>query len=121
MMRFIFALLAGAILAGCFTTAAKQPESGVATAKQAPKVIAYDVKQGPWVAHNQPLPAEQNVFIDWYYSDGSVVRQRAYRGWDFNADGRFDMLEALDAERKTSARLFDFTGNGKIDLERQHE
>ena len=49
--------------------------------------------------------------------DGELMRSETpFVGWDFDSDGRFDMLEIYDRENDRKSHAFDFDGDGQIDL-----
>lgn len=76
----------------------------------------YVLKVGDEVPFPQPLPTLTKIKVDWHYSDGSMATVDGYRGWDFNGDDRFDMVEVLAEDGGVQKRVFDFDGDGRIDL-----
>ncbi len=91
---------------GCSTTEEK-PEKEVKT--------HYTLKLGKTKEHGNPLPDETIILVDWHSKDGKVKTVDGFRGWDFNEDGRFEMIEVLDQHAKAHTYVYDFDGDGVID------
>jgi hypothetical protein len=81
-----------------------------------PTSIGFEVSESPLESHADPLPDKQDIYTTWHYSDATSKRVLSYRGWDFNKDGRIDMLEVLALDGTPEAMAFDFDGDGKIDM-----
>jgi len=62
-----------------------------------------------------PLPLVTAVTMRQFYSDGHHEDRKAYVEYDFNRDGRVDMLEVLDAQGKPVTYVYDFDFDGIID------
>lgn len=80
-----------------------------------PKPAFYILKEGDKAMSPSPLPDLTRILINWTYSDNSKTSQEGFRGWDIDHDGRFDMLEVLDASGKTLSWAYDFDGDGAVD------
>lgn len=93
---------------GCFGTAEKSADEPVSR-------IHYTLENGETVNHPKPLPNEIPVYIKWHMSDGSVEKLLGFRGWDFNRDGKFEMLEILNEDGSIQSYSYDFDGDGNID------
>ncbi len=113
------------LLTAC-TTAEKSSENAAKNAteldaetlEQKPKSLApsfYTLKEGAKIKNIAPLPNKTEIIVNWTYSDGGKKTQEGFRGWDFDHDGRFDMLEVLDQKGKPSVWAYDFDGDGLID------
>ena len=74
------------------------------------------LRLGPKHPQARPLPDETDILIEWHYSDGSTTRTVGFRGWDFDRDGRFEMVEVLDPSAHVTRRVLDFDGDGRIDV-----
>jgi len=68
------------------------------------------------VAHQSPLPHQTEIRVTSWYSDGSRQTRTGLWGWDFNADGRFDMVEVLGRDGKRAAIVYDFNFDGRVDM-----
>lgn len=116
MLRLVIVTLTAA-LGGCAVT----------QTEEAPKVpleptkMGFELDQGALEANAEPLPDKQNIHAIWHYTDGKSQRVLAYRGWDFNKDGRIDMLEVLALDGTPEAMAFDFDGDGTIDMLKKRE
>ena len=95
------------VFAGCATTS--EEEEGPL------RRTHYTIRPGDPIPHRWPLPAEHPVYIDWHYTDSSVQPTKGFRGWDFNSDGLFDMLEVLNADGEVQISAYDFDHDGIID------
>ncbi len=78
----------------------------------------YTLKRGDRKVHPKPLPTETPILVDHFQGDGSKVTSAGFRGWDFNGDGRFEMVDVLNEDGSVQARLFDFDEDGRADLVR---
>jgi hypothetical protein len=68
--------------------------------------------------HSLPLPAYTPIMIDWHYKSGAVISKLGFRGWDFNGDSRFDMIQAVE-ESGLGEAVYDFDFDGRIDLRKR--
>ena len=103
----IWALGAVSLVTGCATSGAD--ESGAITKTH------YTLKLGEVIPSHPPLPSRTNIQVTWHLSNGGTEDVLGYRGWDFNGDQRFEMVEVLEVDGKVQARVFDFDGDGRID------
>ncbi|MGE0172896.1 MAG: hypothetical protein AB7T49_08930 [Oligoflexales bacterium] len=94
-------LVAG--LSGCSSIAAGQKEETYLTV-------------GNTVNNPEPLPNMTEIWLV-QGADTEVSRTLAYRGWDYNHDGRIDMLEKTSSTGEVTDRFFDYDFDGKIDGE----
>jgi hypothetical protein len=53
--------------------------------------------------------------VIWHYEDGYEDVVPGFMGWDFDRDGRFEMLDILDVSGAVIQRVFDFDDDGQID------
>lgn len=106
-MRALILTLCVTALAACATT----PDAGVGPSKK----THYTLRTGEPLPHAEPQSTATPVFIDWYYDNGTMVSSEGFKGWDFDGDGRFDMLQVFAEDGKIQALAFDFDGDGRID------
>ena len=100
-------LLISVIVLGCSTTD---------SAKDAPVTKThYLLTTGDSEVHQGLLPNETPVFVEWHYSNGDRKKQKGFTGWDFDGDGRFEMVDVLAEDHGVDTTIFDFDGDGKID------
>ncbi len=92
---------------GCSTTETVQEGSVTKT--------HYLLTTGDTEVHQGLLPNETPVFIEWHYSNGDRKRHKGFTGWDFDGDGRFEMVDVLAEDTGVETTIFDFDGDGKID------
>jgi hypothetical protein len=89
-----------------------------AVEKVQPKTLGpalYTLKEGEKTQYLMPLPNKTKISVNWQNVDGKPNPVEAFRGWDLDHDGRFDMLEVLDEAGNTNTWAFDFDGDGIID------
>lgn len=99
-----------ALLGGCASTdKADSDEPGA-------EKTHYVLKLGDTIPHPKPLPARTDVMVEWHYSNGATSLSPGFRGWDFDGDTRFEMVEVLSDEGQRQAMVFDFDGDGRIDM-----
>lgn len=79
----------------------------------------YTLKRGTATQHPKPLPTEWPILVDHFQNGGEKVTTEGFRGWDFNGDGRFEMVDVLNADGSLQARLFDFDEDGRVDARRE--
>jgi hypothetical protein len=75
----------------------------------------YTLQVGAQVPHPAPLPTQTDIFVKWHLKNGDTTTNRGFIGWDFNRDGRFEMVDVLNEDGSLQARVFDFDGDGTID------
>jgi len=98
---------------GCTTTETTQ--------EGPPKRTHYLLTTGDTEVHSGLLPNETPVFIEWHYSNGDRKKSRGFTGWDFDGDGRFEMVDAIGVDGTVQTTIFDFDGDGKIDQKLKNE
>lgn len=113
--RTILAMSGLMIFIGC--TSAEKPNSNIKIDE--PQKVSFEVKKGPFVEFEDPLPAYQPIFVEWQYQDKTSKSVLSYKGWDFDNDRQIDMLEILEMDGSRQAMAFDFNGDGRIDLIRR--
>lgn len=107
LLKIVGILAAGHFAAGCATTEPAMDGPAVKT--------HYTLTTGSTIIHPGMLPRETPVFIEWHYSNGDKVKSRGFTGWDFDGDGRFEMVDVHGDSPATQATVFDFDGDGTID------
>lgn len=100
-----------ALTSACASTQGESDELGGET--------HYTLKRGEPTVHPKPLPVETPIIVKRFKSDGTSVASEGFRGWDFNDDGRFEMVDVLNADGSVQARLYDFDEDGLTDMMRQ--
>ena len=80
-----------------------------------PSKTHYTLKVGEKINHGAPLPSQSQIMVTWHMSDGTTNKVHGFNGWDFNKDGRYDMVEVLDEKGKVQNLVFDFDGDGVVD------
>jgi hypothetical protein len=111
-VRTVAALAGLVCLAACATLDGTDPDH--------PRRTHYVLKQGATMPFPRPLPDETDILVDWHYDNGSVQTVTGFRGWDFDGDGRYEMVEVLTETGATQAAVFDFDGDGRIDRTRDY-
>ena len=99
-------------------------ESDVISTDQQGKPVVpsfYTLKEGVKIQYAAPLPNKTEIMVNWTYSDGGKKTQEGFRGWDFDHDGRFEMLEVLDTSGKPTMWAYDFNADGVIDFVQKAE
>lgn len=76
----------------------------------------YTLKEGKKTTHVSPLPDQTDIMVDWHYSNGAVKTNEGFRGWDMDKDDRYELVEVLNDDGTTQAYVFDFDGDGRVDL-----
>lgn len=95
------------LVVGCATTETAVPKE--------PHKTHYTLSKGETTIHPGLLPRETPVNLEWHYSNGDKKAHRGFTGWDFDGDGRYEMVEVLAEDSSMTATVFDFDGDGKID------
>lgn len=116
---FLIAVVIKAFVMGCTPTSG--PIEPVDSNPLPVHELGFELEEGGIENYAEPLPNKQNIHVTWHYSDGTSKRVLAYRGWDFNKDGRIDMLEVLALDGTPEAIAFDFDGDGVIDMLKKRE
>jgi hypothetical protein len=81
----------------------------------------YTISRGTVQPNPYPLPDYTPVYLDWHLMGGGMNRTLAYQSWDFDKDGRLDMVEILRKDGSREAFVFDFDGDGHPDMIRRFE
>ncbi len=98
------------LIATLVTRCVSMPESGPRERTH------YVLHPSPWKHYAYPLPHYRSIFLEWHYSDGSVQRTLGFHGWDFNRDGRIDMVEEVNKNATVPLRAYDFDFDGNPDI-----
>jgi hypothetical protein len=101
----LFMVLLSAL--GCSTTETSQNEPL--------KRTHYLLTTGDTEVNSGLLPNETPVFVEWHYSNGDRKKHKGFSGWDFDGDGRFEMVDVINEDSAVQATVFDFDSDGKID------
>lgn len=75
----------------------------------------YVLREGQRIEKSPPLPDRMDIGVNWTYSNGEKTNG-SYRGWDFDRDGQFDMLEVVDQHGARLSWAYDFDGDALIDV-----
>ncbi len=108
--------LAMLALAGCVADGEKKVQPKLI---EEPELPSYSYKMGAPRLEKDPLPNLQPVYITNNLPSETAEPQLGYRGWDFDKNGRIDMLEIIDLNGNQVSSVFDFNGDGKLDLMRR--
>lgn len=104
-------VLFGALLLsplGCVTGEPEGPEGAVRT--------HYTLKEGQKTKYPKPLPDRTDIEVQWHYSNGATTNSDGFRGWDLDGDDRYEMVEVLNEDGTTQSYVYDFDGDGSVDL-----
>ena len=110
MVRLIRHLAYLVAVVGCASTKSKPVHEA------APQVTHQVLSKLPVIRHPAPLPAEQPIQSTTYIGDRKVGSRLVYRGWDFDRDGSFEMLESINDKSGRPVYSIDFDGDGTIDV-----
>ena len=77
--------------------------------------LRYELRPHKPVTAPDPLPTRTDYQVTWIYRDGYQESYVGIRAWDFNDDGRYEMVEELNATGGLVRRRFDFDGDGEED------
>lgn len=105
--NFVGLLAIGYLVVGCSTTETATDAAAVKT--------HYTLTTGATEIHPGMLPRETPVFVEWHYSNGNKTKNRGFTGWDFDGDGRFEMVDVHGDDAAVQTSVFDFDGDGTID------
>jgi len=75
----------------------------------------YTLKLGEVIDHGTPLPKETRILIDWHSDSGRITTVDGFVGYDFDRDGKFEMIKVLGENGEAKSFVYDFDGNGNID------
>jgi len=76
----------------------------------------YTLRAGAFMPHQAPLPNATDILVTWHDSKGASREVLGFRGWDFEGDGRFEMIEVLGQNGTPTAYVYDFNGDGRVDV-----
>jgi hypothetical protein len=115
MKLLLFLMFSTLFFTGCFS--AEEPKEVGET------IVAthYTLRIGEVVKNQKPLPDYTPVLVDWHYSNDAVKPKVGFKGWDFNQDGRFDMLQVMREDGTVDYAVFDFDSDGEIDMNSKFE
>ncbi len=111
-LRCVFGLIISILGAGCVST-----EKTVEAPKEVPQVTHFVLDPAPTIHAQAPLPDVTPFYVKVYSEQQLLERRLAYKAWDFNKDGKPDMLEYFDDHGEVIRRAYDFNGDGKVDRE----
>lgn len=95
------------LVCGCQTTKKASEEA---------EKIQFVIEKGAIEPNTGAIPQYIPVYVKTMKGQEVVDKKLGYRGWDFNKDGRIDMLEILDDKGLVSTTAFDFDLDGTVDL-----
>lgn len=101
-------------LAGGCQTPGKDP----APQQEKAQPTHYTLEFGPEEHETPALPVKRKIWVQWHKGAAEGRRVEGFRGYDFNDDGRLDMVEVLSETGEVQTRLFDFDGDGRVDARR---
>lgn len=104
------------ILCGCATPGDKITDDDLREGK-----YPYVLRAGAAAVGHAPFPAYIPIYLDITDGEKIIDSRLRFKAWDFNHDQRFDMIEVLDRDGKTTAQLFDFNFDGVVDWEKDVE
>jgi len=115
--RFAICSLLSATL--LHTACASNEKANPAATQEAVVTGYFAVNDGHVVRYPDPLPNKIQYQVDWHDSGLSVPANKRYVGWDFNKDGRPDMLEVKNGDGSGQIYYFDFDNDGHVDVVRE--
>lgn len=77
--------------------------------------ISFVLKMNQHLVAPPILPQKTVIDVIWTFEDGYVQSFPGFLGWDFDRDGRFEMVEVFGPKNTIKNKVFDFDGDGKID------
>ena len=89
--------------------------TSIVDGNKGPERLYYVLRPGDTIPAPKPLPSRTDIMVEWHYDDQSETSNLGFRGWDFDRDGQFDMVEVFSADGAVQTRIFDFNGDGVID------
>lgn len=107
---------AGVLATGCVTVAEIMADEPAAEAAKVVTMTHYKLRSGMTAPNPNPYPSFTPVFIQFYYSNGAMVEKLAFKKWDFDRDGRPEMVEVMSDEGKVYSTMMDFNGDGNVDV-----
>lgn len=109
--KVLIKLIVGNLLISCMTLEAEKPEEDDL------EPTHYTLRLGEPVINQNPLPTYTPIMVDWHYKNGAIKSNIGFKGWDFNKDGRLDMVEVVGNDGSIEKYVFDFDFDGEIDME----
>lgn len=84
---------------------------------QIPYWTHYTLEKGETITLEAPLPDFTPIYVIWHSPLGNQQKLLAYRAWDLDKDGSFEMVEEIDESGKIIGRAYDFDFDQKVDLQ----
>jgi hypothetical protein len=108
------------LMHGCFLLFASCSAKRTPTPEELADVKpTFTFKEKKPVYLKEPLGNYRLLDVQWQNPNSSTPVDARYIGWDYNGDNRFDMIEVTEKGSDTAHHyIFDFDGDGKIDLVR---
>ena len=72
-----------------------------------------------WQKERPPWPSRVTVWEKYVEDNELIGAERAYELWDFNGDGRVDMVQKLNSFGQPVENAYDFDLDGSIDATAQ--
>lgn len=72
---------------------------------------------GTKVTNPQPLPSLTPIYLIKKNGKGASKKILAFRAWDFNGDGHFDLVDVVGADGSVVAELYDLDFDGVVDFQ----
>ena len=82
----------------------------------------FSLLKGDVEKYSSELPSYYPIWVVWYRGEVEVSRELGFRGWDFNDDGRIDLVEVMSKSEpaEVTARAYDFHFDGAIDVSEEY-
>jgi hypothetical protein len=109
-MQVAASMLLIAVFGGCASLPGKTTAAGEGVVPTEKRLV-----RGDTLKNFSPLPSVTSIAVLQSFSDGHQERHPGFVEYDFNRDGRPDMLEILSPEGQPAAYAYDFDFDGKID------
>ena len=74
------------------------------------------IEVGDWQTQRGPWPNRSPVWLKSVSTDNKILREKAFDAFDFNNDGRPDMVEKFSDSGEYLGTAYDFNLDGKIDV-----
>ena len=101
---------------GCATTEKEEIVQDDKSKKTKPTHSSLVINGDKSIHHSAPLPSYIPVDNPLYVGEAAVGMGADFLAWDFNRDGRIDMVEKYKSKGKIEFRAFDFNFDGKVDV-----
>lgn len=108
----IFAFLFLANNTACTLWGDSDPEDEISKAAQSKTEV---IDQTIWYLNRYPWPAGKFILHKTLDEESIKAAGIRFQLWDFNSDGRPDMVQEFDANEKLIRTAFDFDLDGNID------